>query len=864
MSKNLLTFIVFMAVSTAIWAQAQINLPIDWDAGSAVNYTVTDFGNNSSSLAADPLDASNTVLKSDKLANAETWAGTTLSTPTGFASAIPFSAGNTIIKARIYSPDAGIPVMMKIEQVGSSSIFVETQAITSVANAWDTLTFDFSNPGPNLNPINFANTYNLMSIFYNFGVNGATAGLKTYYLDEIFFAGTSGGGGGTKAQINLPIDWNDSATVNYTVTDFGGSASALANDPTNASNTVLMTEKTATAMDWAGTTLSTPAGLASAIPFTAALTRLRAVVYSPDAGTPVLLKVEELGNTSRFCEVQVNTTVANSWDTLVFDFSSPKSGSPALNVSYNYNLVSIFYNFGTTGAQAGAKTYYLSYIEHDPTSGSGSLKAQIDLPISWDDSANVNYTVADFGGNVSMLVADPTNASNNVLMSEKTPGAATWAGTTLSTPAGLATAIPFSQGNTTIKAVVWSPDAGIVVRLKAEKAGTPTISVETEATVTTAAGWDTLYFDFANEANLTAPIDFNNTYDMLSIFYNFDVDGATAGSKTYYLDNVIFGNGGGGVTPGSKNITFKVDMNDYTSAFTTAYVNGTFNGWCGSCNPMTDADNDGVWELTIPLTEDSIEYKFTVDGWSDDEKFAGGEPCTKTTGGFTNRFLYLNADTTLPVVCWASCAACTGVPTVAAIKFQVDMSKYTQTTYDTVYVNGTFNGWCGYCNPMSDADGDSIWEVTITLPIGDTIQYKFTLNGWTNDEKLTEGSSCTFSEFGFTNRILAITEDVELTAVCYEYCETCDAVGYEDISLSKVVLFPNPTSNILHISFENTEAMNQMISLYDISGKLVLTQRHAANQNIAVINTNVLEAGIYFIKIENEKEQILQKVIITK
>lgn len=33
-------------------------------------------------------------------------------------------------------------------------------------------------------------------------------------------------------------------------------------------------------------------------------------------------------------------------------------GSPALNLTYTFNKASIFFNFGVTGAAAGAKTYY--------------------------------------------------------------------------------------------------------------------------------------------------------------------------------------------------------------------------------------------------------------------------------------------------------------------------------------------------------------------------------------------------------------------------------------------------------------------------------------------------------------------------
>ena len=67
----------------------------------------------------------------------------------------------------------------------------------------------------------------------------------------------------------------------------------------------------------------------------------------------------------------------------------------------------------------------------------------------------------------------------------------------------------------------------------------------------------------------------------------------------------------------TQDVTFKVDMNNYTgAAFTSVYVNGTFNGWAGSTNPLTDANKDGVWEGTVNIKADSIEYKFTLDAVS--------------------------------------------------------------------------------------------------------------------------------------------------------------------------------------------------------------------------------------------------------
>jgi len=118
----------------------------------------------------------------------------------------------------------------------------------------------------------------------------------------------------------------------------------------------------------------------------------------------------------------------------------------------------------------------------------------------------------------------------------------------------------------------------------------------------------------------------------------------------------------GGVVP--ANVTFKVSMNDYTDPFTTPYVSGSFNGWAGDSNPMSDADGDGIWEASLVVNPGDYEFKFTIDNWAADEQFTGGEPCTITdpSGQFVNRFLSVSTDTT---ICFefGTCTACqtTGV-----------------------------------------------------------------------------------------------------------------------------------------------------------------------------------------------------------
>jgi hypothetical protein len=163
------------------------------------------------------------------------------------------------------------------------------------------------------------------------------------------------------------------------------------------------------------------------------------------------------------------------------------------------------------------------------------------LDIDFDDAA-VMYTLAGFGGaEDSTIVADPTDAANKVARVVKTGGAELWAGTTASTmPNNSIPALPFMMGATKMTVRVWSPDAGIQVRLKVEDAADPTHSCETEATTTIAGAWETLEFDFTKEAMGTAALNFGYTFSRVSIFFNFGVTGAMAGEKTYYFDNLKF------------------------------------------------------------------------------------------------------------------------------------------------------------------------------------------------------------------------------------------------------------------------------------------------------------------------------------
>ncbi len=184
---------------------------------------------------------------------------------------------------------------------------------------------------------------------------------------------------------------------------------------------------------------------------------------------------------------------------------------------------------GATGGTGGA------------TGGTGGAGGMAVLDITFDD-AGLTYTLTGFGGDEdSSVVVDPMNANNKVGKVNKAATAELWAGVTVSIlPNNMVPTLPFTAVDTKMTVRTWSPDAGIQVRLKVEDGADPTHSCETEATTTVAGGWETLEFDFANEATGTAALNPAYTFNRVSIFFNFGVTGAMAGAKTYYLDNLKF------------------------------------------------------------------------------------------------------------------------------------------------------------------------------------------------------------------------------------------------------------------------------------------------------------------------------------
>ena len=323
---------------------------------------------------------------------------------------------------------------------------------------------------------------------------------------------------------SLPIDFESGLIVTSTFVNFdGGTASVVANPQSSGINVSSKVGKIVRngGTSWAGSKII----LSSNLDFSTNSVIGMKVYTSAPVGTTIKFKLEGGGNTER----DVQTTVSNAWEELKWDFT----GEPS-----NFNTLVFMFDFGNVGDGTANSTFLFDDIQQIYAG------SQLDIPVTFEDNS-INYTTTDFGGNVSQMVVDPMNVNNKVIEVVKTTSAATWAGTTIGTPAGFTTNIPLTLNSSIMTVRVWSPDAGTPIRLKVEDSNDPTHTCETETNTTIGGGWETITFDFSNQAPgtelLSIGLGFGWTYNMASIFFNFGTEGIVAGEKTYYFDDVWFG-----------------------------------------------------------------------------------------------------------------------------------------------------------------------------------------------------------------------------------------------------------------------------------------------------------------------------------
>ncbi|NJL74912.1 MAG: hypothetical protein HC892_07660 [Saprospiraceae bacterium] len=159
-----------------------IVFPVDFECEFIENYITLDFEGTFTEIINNPdpfgINASAKVAKTTKGNGSAVFAGTIVT----FENPIDFSI-SSVFKVKVWSPKAQSTVRLKLENATNGGISNELDAITTVANSWQELTFDFSGTD--------ANTKSLQKIiiFFDFGNTGDGS---VYYWDDVAQEGNTG------------------------------------------------------------------------------------------------------------------------------------------------------------------------------------------------------------------------------------------------------------------------------------------------------------------------------------------------------------------------------------------------------------------------------------------------------------------------------------------------------------------------------------------------------------------------------------------------------------------------------------------------------------------------------------------------
>ena len=301
-----------------------------------------------------------------------------------------------------------------------------------------------------------------------------------------------------------------------------------------------------------------------------------------------------------------------------------------------------------------------------------------------------------------------------------------------------------------------------------------------------------------------------------------------------------------------SDVVFSVNMSGVT--FDNVYVYGTINGWTPDDIELTDADNDGIYQATVPLNDGAYEYKFQYKSSGADvfEDLPNSLVGTKTTGTYTNRYIVVDGNTTSDTPVFNG-ASVTG--TDFEVVFNVDMSDYSG-SFTNVNINGTndpsgqgLGNWCGSCmGNFSDTDGDNIWTLEIPLDAG-SYEFKFTLDGWTAAEDFT---SVINGGIVNNNRYLNVDGNMTVNAVW----NTAAVLSFDEFNNFDIAVYPNPVENKLNVSAGVTV---DKVSIFDLTGREVL--RATPNAAAFSLDVSSLNKGLYLVTLKAGKQEMTTKLV---
>ena len=459
--------------------------------------------------------------------------------PARFASVADYAARTKRISLKFRSPAAGVPVQLVLQNSVKANTNMypngkyagNFDAVTTVANAWETLTFTFTAGAPgDFDATVSATDVDQMTMLIAPNTNGA----GTYYFDDVTGPdpATGGGtGGGTTPVASILLDNFQNTRLLTYPNNSGALTQTQANPASNAVNPsptcARYVRSAPTQYDYLVMTPSTaPGRFGNVSNFAAGTQRISLKFYSPAVGVPVQIVLQNgaKANTNMYPNgkyagnFDAVTTVANAWETLTFTFTAGAPGDfDATVTAEDVDQLTMLIAPNTNGGG----TYYFDDVTGPANRTGGTVVPQAVAQL-WDNHEGtrvVKYigykTSGSYRRDTLNNAPSAANPSANVMRYKRL---LSQYDALVLHPVGapLADVTPFRTNAVRMSLKVFSPRPGILFQITLQDSTVANGSnypagrnSEYQATTTATNAWETLTFAFTNAPSATSSVGLN-------------------------------------------------------------------------------------------------------------------------------------------------------------------------------------------------------------------------------------------------------------------------------------------------------------------------------------------------------------------
>ncbi len=318
------------------------------------------------------------------------------------------------------------------------------------------------------------------------------------------------------------------------------------------------------------------------------------------------------------------------------------------------------------------------------------------------------------------------------------------------------------------------------------------------------------------------------TYNQAGTFgVRLTVTNADGESNTKYLPNYI-----------SASESYNMQSGTITTCDAMFYDDGGPNANYGNNKELTltflPATEGGIITVTFQAfeTESNWDFLYVYDGTSTTATqigtYTGGDnpgtvTATNAAGALTFKF---TSDSSVNKTGWAAHVSCLGLAMQASAYVEHESIHIGETNTLYASASGGSGTYTYSWSPADNLDNPNAQNPVFTATAAGEYLYTVTVS---------DGSTTATASVGFI---------------------VTDNTGVDENGIAKVMLYPNPASSIINIGGLNDFA-NLEVQVVNLQGQVVMSV-----DNSLEINVSDVEAGVYFIKINCDGQQYLQKIVI--